>query len=85
MSFQSFFLQVDSSEWAFFQATQAAFEEVCWWAISCPSLRLSQVCEDGVWQLLEPIMTVEVNCPNEFTSQLFSLITGRLVECEDLT
>merc|ERR1712037_791510 len=54
--------QVDSSEWAFYQASQAAFAEVA---------------EDGVWQLLEPVMSVEVNSPNEFTSGIFSLITGR--------
>jgi len=54
--------QVDSSEWAFYQASQAAFAEVS---------------EDGVWQLLEPVMSVEVNSPNEFTSGIFSLITGR--------
>ena len=56
------FHQVDSSEWAFYQASQAAFAEVS---------------EDGVWQLLEPVMSVEVNSPNEFTSGIFSLITGR--------
>merc|ERR1719266_1326856 len=54
--------QVDSSEWAFYQASQAAFAEVS---------------EDGIWQLLEPVMSVEVNSPNEFTSGIFSLITGR--------
>ena len=54
--------QVDSSEWAFYQASQTAFEEVC---------------EDGVWQLLEPVMSVEVNSPQEFTSQVFSIISGR--------
>ena len=53
---------MDSSEWAFYQASQAAFAEVA---------------EDGVWQLLEPVMSVEVNSPNEFTSGIFSLITGR--------
>merc|ERR1719350_1219798 len=54
--------QVDSSEWAFYQASQAAFAEVS---------------EDGIWQLLEPVMSVEVNSPNEFTSGIFGLITGR--------
>ena len=53
---------MDSSEWAFYQASQAAFAEVS---------------EDGVWQLLEPVMSVEVNSPTEFTSGIFSLITGR--------
>ena len=53
---------MDSSEWAFYQASQAAFAEVS---------------EDGIWQLLEPVMSVEVNSPNEFTSGIFGLITGR--------
>jgi len=53
---------VDSSEWAFYQAAQSAFLDVC---------------EDGVWQVLEPIMSVEVNSPQEFSSQVFSLINHR--------
>lgn len=53
---------VDSSEWAFYQAAQSAFQEVC---------------EDGVWQVLEPVMSVEVNSPQEFSSQVFSLINHR--------
>jgi len=53
---------VDSSEWAFYQASQSAFQEVC---------------EDGVWQVLEPVMSVEVNSPQEFSSQVFSLINHR--------
>merc|ERR550534_1315005 len=51
-----------TSEWAFYQASQAAFAEVS---------------EDGIWQLLEPVMSLEVNSPNEFTSGIFGLITGR--------
>lgn len=54
--------QVDSSEWAFYQATQSAFEEVC---------------AEGVWQLLEPVMAVEVNSPVEFSSQVYALVSGR--------
>lgn len=53
---------VDSSEWAFYQATQSAFQDVC---------------DDGVWQILEPVMSVEVNAPQEFTSQVFSLVNNR--------
>ena len=53
---------VDSSEWAFYQACQQAFNDVC---------------DDGVWQILEPVMSVEVNSPQEFSSQIFSLINGR--------
>merc|ERR1711990_1147333 len=37
----------------------------------------NDVCEDGVWQILEPVMSVEVNSPQEFSSQIFSLINGR--------
>lgn len=54
--------QVDSSDWAFYQASQSAFQEVC---------------EEGTWQILEPIMRVEVNSPQEFTSQVFGVISGR--------
>ena len=53
---------VDSSEWAFYQACQHAFNDVC---------------EDGVWQILEPVMSVEVNSPQEFASQIFTIINGR--------
>jgi len=53
---------VDSSEWAFYQATQSAFEECC---------------EDGIWQVLEPIMSVEVNSPQEFSSSVYSLVNNR--------
>ena len=53
---------VDSSEWAFYQASQSAFGDVC---------------VEGVWQILEPVMSVEVNSPQEFTSQVFSIINNR--------
>ena len=53
---------VDSSEWAFYQASQSAFQDVC---------------EDGVWQILEPVMSVEVNSPQEFTSAVFRLVNDR--------
>ena len=42
---------VDSSDWAFYQATQFAMDDAC---------------DDGVWQVLEPIMKVEVTGPDEF-------------------
>ena len=42
---------VDSSEWAFYQATQFA---------------MGDCSEDGVWQILEPVMKVEVTGPEEF-------------------
>jgi len=54
--------QVDSSEWAFYQATQSAFQEVQ---------------EEGIWQVLEPVMSVEVTAPQEFTSQAYSIIRDR--------
>jgi len=53
---------VDSSEWAFYQAAQSAFQDVC---------------EEGVWQILEPVMSVEVNSPQEFSSQVYSLMNHR--------
>jgi len=53
---------VDSSEWAFYQAAQSAFQDVC---------------EEGVWQILEPVMSVEVNSPQEFSSQIYSLMNHR--------
>ena len=42
---------VDSSEWAFYQAAQFAMGD-------CSA--------DGVWQVLEPVMKVEVTGPEEF-------------------
>jgi len=54
--------EVDSSEWAFYQASQSAFRECC---------------EDGVWQVLEPVMKVEVNAPMEFTSPVSTILNKR--------
>ena len=42
---------VDSSDWAFYQCVQFAMDDTF---------------EDGVWQVLEPIMKVEVTGPEEF-------------------
>lgn len=53
---------VDSSEQAFKQAARLAMQAGM---INCDPI------------LLEPIATVEVCTPNEFTSQMFQLITGR--------
>lgn len=39
---------------AFFQAAQSAFQDVCE--------------EEGIWQILEPVMSVEVNSPHEFST-----------------
>lgn len=54
--------EVDSSDWAFYQATQFAFEE-CY--------------EAGQWQILEPIMLVEVSVPDEFSSSASGIVTKR--------
>lgn len=53
---------VDSSDWAFHQATQTAID-CCY--------------EDAHWIILEPIMLVEVNVPQEFQGSCLSLITNR--------
>lgn len=42
---------VDSSEIAFFHAGQGAVKDVF---------------QNGVWTILEPIMLVEITCPDEF-------------------
>lgn len=47
---------VDSSEFAFFQAAQGAVRDVF---------------ERGSWRLLEPIMLVEIICPEEFQVWLY--------------
>ena len=54
--------EVDSSEWAFYQAAQFAMQE-CF--------------EQGVWQILEPVMKVEVIGPEEFQGQVVSMLTRR--------
>jgi len=54
--------EVDSSDWAFHQATQHAFEE-CF--------------EDATWMILEPVMSVEVTAPEEFQGACVSLLTAR--------
>lgn len=53
---------VDSSEWAFYQASQSACQDCA---------------EEGKWTILEPIMTVEINIPSEFSSQLMGMLTKR--------
>jgi len=60
--------EVDSSDWAFTQATQAAFEDVF---------------EDGTWVLLEPIMNVEVTAPEEFQGSCVSAMSQRngVIKC----
>ena len=52
---------VDSSEWAFYQATQFA---------------MSNTSEDGVWQVLEPIMKVECNGPEEFQVNFHDIVVS---------
>lgn len=54
--------EVDSSDWAFHQATEFAFQE-CY--------------EDGTWVILEPVMQVEVTGPEEFQGTCVSIMTKR--------
>jgi elongation factor G len=54
--------EVDSSDWAFFQAAQFAMEQ-CY--------------ELGQWVVLEPIMLVEVTSPEEFQGAVMSMMTKR--------
>jgi len=54
--------QVDSSEWAFYQAAQLACQDCA---------------EDGKWTIMEPIMTVEINIPAEFSTFVFGMLTKR--------
>ena len=53
---------VDSSDWAFYQASQFAMDETF---------------EDGTWQILEPIMKVEVTGPEEFQGVCVAALTKR--------
>lgn len=53
---------VDSSELAFNLATQGA---------------IKQVFEEGVWQILEPIMSVEVSVPEEFQGAVIGQLNKR--------
>ena len=54
--------EVDSSDWAFHQATQFAFAD-CF--------------DDGTWVVLEPIMNVEVIGPEEFQGPAVTMLTRR--------
>lgn len=53
---------VDSSELAFFLAAQGAIKEVF---------------ERGIWQILEPIMTVEISVPDEFQGIVMQQLNKR--------
>ncbi|KAG5880215.1 hypothetical protein JTB14_019005 [Gonioctena quinquepunctata] len=53
---------VDSSELAFFLAAQGA---------------IKQVFEEGIWQILEPIMAVEVTAPDEFQGSVMTQLNKR--------
>ncbi|EFA04773.2 elongation factor G, mitochondrial [Tribolium castaneum] len=53
---------VDSSELAFFLAAQGAIKEVF---------------ENGVWQVLEPIMSVEITAPDEFQGNIMTQLNKR--------
>lgn len=54
--------EVDSSDWAFFQAIHYAFEE-CY--------------EVGTWQILEPVMSVEITAPEEFQGNIMGILNKR--------
>lgn len=54
--------EVDSSDWAFYQAAQFA---------------MSDCFEDGTWLILEPIMKVEVTGPIEFQGPCVTMLTKR--------
>ena len=98
---------VDSSDWAFHQATQTAigknyalkiridpvtlsfsiyrkifFQFMFYWnflifAYFAIFLYIDCCYEDAHWIILEPIMLVEVNVPQEFQGSCLSLITNR--------
>lgn len=53
---------VDSSDWSFQQAAEGA---------------MNQVFEEGHWQVLEPIMNVEVSAPLEFQGAVMAGLTKR--------
>nr|CAH7750430.1 unnamed protein product [Callosobruchus chinensis] len=53
---------VDSSELAFYLAAQGA---------------IKQVFENGVWQILEPVMSVEVTAPDEFQGSVMAQLNKR--------
>ncbi|XP_053403561.1 elongation factor G, mitochondrial-like [Mercenaria mercenaria] len=53
---------VDSSDWAFQQAAHGAMKSVY---------------EKGHWQILEPVMNVEVNAPSEFQSAVLQGLSKR--------
>ncbi|GAB0093456.1 Elongation factor G, mitochondrial [Sergentomyia squamirostris] len=53
---------VDSSEYSFFLAAQGAVREVF---------------ENGAWQILEPIMSVEVTAPEEFQGSILAQLSKR--------
>lgn len=54
--------QVDSSDWAFQQAGEAAMKTVM---------------EEGIWQMLEPVMDVEVNFPAEYQGDVLASLNKR--------
>ncbi|XP_051174270.1 elongation factor G, mitochondrial [Leptopilina boulardi] len=53
---------VDSSEIAFFHAGQGAVKDVF---------------QNGVWTILEPIMLVEITCPDEFQGTIMGMINKK--------
>merc|ERR1719483_1842106 len=54
---------VDSSDWAFEQAAAGAMKDAM---------------QDGQWHILEPVMTVEVNAPEEYRDAVVGKISERM-------
>lgn len=54
--------EVDSNEWSFHQAAEGAMKDAF---------------KEGQWQILEPVMNVEVSVPMEFGNQVMSELNSR--------
>ena len=53
------------------------FHEISWLKLFCQFFFTDCCYEDAHWIILEPIMLVEVNVPQEFQGSALSLITHR--------
>ena len=74
---------VDSNEISFILAAQGAVKEVSLLSfestvkISNLSKSLNQVYENGYWQILEPVMSVEVTAPEEYQGTVIGQLNKR--------